>query len=80
MCGICGEERWIAEFRILSSGLRSAYDQDCDYAYGSARKRKPGLKVSEFLAQQENERKWAEVFATVAAQELAEERAAELDL
>lgn len=37
----CGEERWIEEFRVLSTGNRASYCHDCEAEYNRFRKGSP---------------------------------------
>jgi hypothetical protein len=34
----CGEERWIEEFRVLSTGSRATYCEDCERRFDRKRK------------------------------------------
>lgn len=41
----CGEERWIEEFRLLSSGSRAAYCRDCERRFDKWRKGRSGEEI-----------------------------------
>jgi hypothetical protein len=43
--GGCHEDKWIAEFRILSNGYRCIYCLDCEAQYARERKRAHPVEV-----------------------------------
>lgn len=49
--GGCHEERWIEEFRILSSGCRCTYCMDCEAEQSRARHRRHPLPLLVPLAE-----------------------------